>query len=518
MRFFAHGVGAATFGAALSVACYQSDSPPIAGLAVGGSSAGVGGSSAVVGGSSNGAVGGAGATQLLPFAGAPALPPLEVRAPDATPSCKPELCTVISSWDLSETDARTVEHFQIATSSDKTYVLWSSTDTTNADRRQRFAALDATGNYPIDQGPVPQHERSWLAVGTDGLPRVVGALPDSNASHPRPPVEEDIFDGTTWSRSTIEGGAFASGFEIDRADRSRIRCHDAALAAFVATHESNGTWTRVSLPRDAAGTFALDGNGRPLSVSVSAHELLVVDEAGSSIMAHTLSAPVAQERIADYAAGTVPPQPIAARGTDFGVALLLNTGLQVLLAPSAGGAPLDVAVPNTQVPAFSCAERVRATQVGECAVCPDGCVFSGSGLASPKAFALTRTQDGAFWLAYVISELEIAYRYELSGGEAGCVGCRSCWDCLARVTEQRSSSTLHVVRITPDGLSAQEALTLSLGSFAEANWFSEPATTGVRIRAFGQRVAVAVPYRTYTEQAGFLPAAGLLVTAFDAVP
>ena len=331
-------------------------------------------------------------------------------------------------------------------------------------------------------------------------------------------MEEDIFDGTTWSRSAIEGGAFASGFEIDRADRSRIRCHDAALAAFVATHESDGTWTRVSLPREAASTFALDANGRPLSVSLSAHELLVGDEAGRSILAHTLPARVVQERIANYAAGTVPPQPVAARGIDFGIALLLDNGLHVVLAPSAGGATLDVVVPNTQLPAFSCAERVVATRVGECAVCPDNCMFSGSGLASPKAFALTRTEDGAFWLAYVISELGIAYRYELSGGEAPCVGCSDCWNCLARVTEQLSSSTLQVVRITPDGLSVQDALTLSLGSFAEANWSTEPATTGVRIRAFGQRVAVAVPHRTYAEQAGFLHAAGLLVTAFDAVP
>ena len=59
---------------------------------------------------------------------------------------------MISSWDLSETEARTVEHFQIGTSSDKTYVLWSFTGTTNADRRQRFAALDVNGNGndPID--------------------------------------------------------------------------------------------------------------------------------------------------------------------------------------------------------------------------------------------------------------------------------------------------------------------------------------------------------------------------------
>lgn len=507
MHLSARTTAAVTVISALSLACEQSGMPPLDTVPAGGTAGAMG----------NG--GGASVAELPPFGGAPPLPPVEARAPSEAATCEPELCSVASAWDVLDPGAGGYNDLRLATSADTTYVVMASHDSSNALRPQRLIALDATGALAIDQGPVPQQLRSWVAIGTDGELRVVGALPAPTGSPVNPPVEEDILSGSAWRRSAIEASELADGFEVDPGNRSRVLVVDGALDRSVATRETDGRWTNAPLSPAAVGTFALDASGAPAFVSLGRTELVAVDAAGATFSRQALPESVANDGIASFAVGREQPLAVSSQGTDLGIALLLDDGLHVFLADRARGTMVDVPVPNTQVPGFDCREHVMGTQTSECVyTCPNTCTFEGRGLAPggsfapalSKAFALGRTADGAFWLGYVISELVIDYEYTLGGGEAGCQGCNDCRDCFARDTVRSSSSTLRVARIAADGSSVRDALTAPVGELLAPSYFTSAEANGVQIRAFGQHVAVAVAHVTPADEVG------LLVMTFDA--
>jgi hypothetical protein len=459
-------------------------------------------------GGASGGMGAAPAAGASAAAGAPPLPPIGVQAPSAGAACDPALCTVVGDWDVLESGVHSFHRFRVATSADITYLTLSSFD--GRVDRNRLVALDTGGEREVDQGLVPRMSAPFLAVDADGSPHVLGQVAQPKGSGMRAPLVEGTLAGAAWSELTVEDAFRTFGFELGPADRSFVHLEDTTGTMVLATQEGDGAPERAPLPDGVVGSLALDTNGEPFFVSADAAGLSVFDPTGGALLTQPFSEAPA---IVPVTAPAGQPPAITRGGSELALALLLGDGLHVVLADRAGQSTLDLPIPSSALPAFPCPSTPPESSNAACGEqCAPTCSFSGSGLApasrgaggTSKAFALARTSDGALWLAYVISALELDYTYTMQSGEGGCVFCR------ANGGVGTQTSVLHVARIAPDGSSWSEAMTVPVEGFVQPSHAGQAEVWAVGARAFGQRVAVAVSQRG-------TGALGVRVTTFDAV-
>jgi hypothetical protein len=463
--------------------------PGVGGQGNASGAAGDGGTGTAGGGSASGGQANAGAAGGgAPNAGAPPLPPIEVGAPDAQAECDPELCVVVSDWDLVETARYGIEDFHVATSADTTFVALT---TSGAEDRRRLVALDASGEVSVDQGQVGRTAIAGLAVDAGGSLRFAGVRGRPPGSDEPVLVHEGILTGTTWSHSTLDQARWSLGLEIDPSQRSLVHAEDSAGAPLLLARGGDDPSSLTSLPAGfEERALALDARGAPTFSLASDSTLSVLDEAGNAIFTQALPS----VSTGDLPMMKVAPgQPFAIDdGSDLAFAALGEDGLHVLLGDRGGGNAVDVTVPSTAAAAFTCPLRAEGTGSGCGAECAPPCRSSGSGLtpisiaapASSSAFALARTDDGALWLAYLASDLELTVNYVWGNTGAGCSTCGA----VGGTTQ--GSTELKVVRIAPDGSSLQEALSAPVVIVGPDP--NGSAQLLVRARAFGRRVALAV--------------------------
>jgi hypothetical protein len=143
-------------------------------------------------------------------------------------------------------------------------------------------------------------------------------------------------------------------------------------------------------------------------------------------------------------------------------------------------AETEVTVPGTKAPAPTCVTPTDS------ALCKDTCNETASGVEK-HAFALGWTEDGVGFLAYVVTQLDQTISYGLQGEISFCVG---------NVTSDRSTATLHLVRIPVDGSAAEEVLSMPIDrpgardAFDPGDGFSDPRF--VDVRGFGKDLAIGV--------------------------
>jgi hypothetical protein len=126
----------------------------------------------------------------------------------------------------------------------------------------------------------------------------------------------------------------------------------------------------------------------------------------------------------------------------FGVAILEGDAIHVL-AEQDGASVEDVIELGLTPASCTAPEQLQACK-GTCHEQSDGLDYG--------AFAIAWTDDGVFWLVYVITHFDqtVAYSLPSNGGV----------ECLTQVVGDQSTATLHVVRAPLDGTPSHEVLTM----------------------------------------------------------
>ena len=119
-----------------------------------------------------------------------------------------------------------------------------------------------------------------------------------------------------------------------------------------------------------------------------------------------------------------------------------------------------------------CVDEAPQPLPGEC---EGPCHFTASGLDEPL-YAITRTQDGRVWLAYVITHADVHHEYEIidvqySGGF-----------CQATVVIDNTFNELHLLEIPLSGEPPVEVFALDVGPPDWSNVFG--------MRAFAHALAI----------------------------
>jgi hypothetical protein len=433
-------------------------------------------------------------------------PPLDVHAPPTAATCNAEVCRVVRDAEVLAPQSYRFLDFRVATSSDTTYLTLGASGT--VDYRSQLLALDANGRRPIEQGDVPNLSLPLVAVDASGTLQIAGATTVPAGQDVM--VEAGTWDGTAWSQTVLgkgSGSPAALELEVGRSGYPSIFWEDATLAYWLSNQEPNGTFSSTSIS-GRADDYALDAQGLPVLFDYGGSSYGAKDAAGAELLTVQVPDESANASVLLKAAPAI-PQALPAGVADFALVALHPDGLHVVLGARASGLVANLTIPNTALPSVACPDSdtlVTGMKPGDqCrAPCPAhaiGLVPGGNPLMS-ESYALARTADGVSWLAYVMEDLDGEVDYSVwCAPEGGSCSCRA-----SRPTGP-TVWTLHVARVTPDGASSAEALSVPL-----AQYFNPDVGWPVRAHAFGERVVVAVGIHASATDA----TSGVRVVTFEA--
>ena len=369
-------------------------------------------------------------------AAAPAVPAdgtCVVERASCAATCRLAGCVVFSDAEVRCADASMARRsLRVAPSTFGTYVAAASDDETHV-LQIGNGATGADIGAPISGGfnnPLllaVDAAETLHAVGNDGI----------NISHA-------LYSRTSWSQDhrTIptDYNAGAAALEIGPDLLPRVLLHTGPDEYTLARRNTDGVW--MTDAPDAWQDFTLDAEGgevRLRTVSTGT-ELLLEARAGGVILPGYPVPNSSDFRVTHgviRALSGLPP---------FVVATYRDGALHLGGRDAASHA--DIAIPNTPLAQSSCATGHDATN------CTGTCDTKEYGLQN-MAFSLGRTDDGAAWLAYLATHVDITCHLGLTGSDGNLFcGCAS--------ADDRSVGELHLLRAPPDGSAPVEVLKLAL--------------------------------------------------------
>jgi hypothetical protein len=282
--------------------------------------------------------------------------------------------------------------------------------------------------------------------------------------------------GGAWSRETVQPASptyavSGAAFEIGPDEVPRVLLRSGPDEYTLARGGAGGQWT-TDAP-DAWQDFTMDAAGAEVRFRTASTDSSLLLEARTANV--TLPGfPIPNSRDFRVTHGlhrlntAVPP---------FAVATYRDGGLR-LAWPSATSYT-ELAIPNTQRAYASCTSSHDPTN------CTGTCDTQDYGVQN-TAFSLARTDDGAAWLAYLVTRIDFTCHLGITGSDnITLCGCSS--------IDDRSVGELHVLRAPPDASPPVEVLVLPL----------EPQLGGdlsdglplVHARAYRSEVAIAARVR-----------------------
>jgi hypothetical protein len=168
---------------------------------------------------------------------------------------------------------------------------------------------------------------------------------------------------------------------------------------------------------------------------------------------------------------------VAALGSSFApFAVASYDGSAMHLAwPTSAGPYTSLAIPNTPSTQQTCSTSLSPVTCG-------GSFEDKQYGLERYAFSLGRSGDGAAWLGYLATRVDRSYTYSVMTSSSGQF-------CACVLTDDRSTSELHLLRVAADGTQPMTALALPLEpAFASDVDDNLPL---IHVRAFGTRVTVA---------------------------
>jgi len=259
-----------------------------------------------------------------------------------------------------------------------------------------------------------------------------------------------------------------------------------------ATPDGQGGWplADVALPPDGYGfgRFGRDAQGRLLAADIREWKglfRLSVEVDGSEVLLgkglNSLSS--FQHFVLAPSASPTPPV-----GPPFAAMLESAGGLEV--AWPLGGTQSDsIKLPGVTLLEPTCSDTEYPD---EGRACPGPCHEQGQGFEHATG-SFTRSSDGLGWAVVVTTQRDYDYEYELSCDEGDAIGC----SCPGKLTNDASTSTLHLFRVTLDDTPPVEVLTLLVPRLELANAWAGfgDSLIGTHVDAFGQSLAIGMRLR-----------------------
>lgn len=369
---------------------------------------------------------------------------------------------VCSDPDLSRGSMR------VAPTSRATYLALSGAE------RLRVFELSGAGEGRELPSPLPadraqQSARGW-SLAVDSAERV-HALGADSGDGGRARSYYATFVAGAWKTETLAEGPFEwtpRWLELDRDDVPHALMEDRGLFA-VARGEPDGSWT-LGPTSDWGYGFTLDDDGGEV-------QLRVTDSATERFV--ELKTPSGVRRLATGGVVRVTQAPRTAAPNAPGFAVGVGGLGVVSLAWMEGTETRTLAIPGVSLAQPKCADL-------DVDACPAQCHEQSLGFERyTYPFDVGRTEDGVFWLAYVLTRRDQQGSYSVQCNTVYGAGCL----CLLNdLQADRSTGELHVLRVTTDGAPPVEVLSQTVASCGNTEQL-------VHVRTFGGRVAVALALR-----------------------
>jgi hypothetical protein len=255
---------------------------------------------------------------------------------------------------------------------------------------------------------------------------------------------------------------------------------DAPNTYSLLTPKPAGGWAVAAAPVPEAGAWNRFTRGSDGSIV----SLAFKQTAGGGEQLHALvgaadrsiGAPSSDFSAPDYVLAAA-PAPGAPNELLFTLAMLYGDGIHVF-GESASAPEKEVTIPGIKAPVATCHPPDPMSCTG--ATCHETAVGLERG-----SFALAWTDEGVAYLAYVITSFDQDITYSLQGDP----GIEDCW---GNVASDKSTATLHLVRVAFDGSAPKEVLTMPVDRPGGSDAFSD-LNSSVRVldaRAFGHDLAI----------------------------
>jgi hypothetical protein len=479
-------------GLLLLPASFACSSPPQGGLGAGGTEVGTGGaggsggSSATVGTGGTGGAVGTGGTVVTPVTCM-----FTNETSDATCAAGP--CPIL--LDVEETCDVPWQNAQVVPAADATWVV------TRATNELVVYRVTATEQQKVDGVPADfAGTGPMLAIANDGTLHF--AADTSKVIYPQ--GKTTYIGGLT--HATLANGVWSSSIIVPNVDGNGIRTrglqvapdgvprvwfisslyvpHPPFVGYSVATPSASGwTLTEAQLPGGASmdlgggrNAFTLAADGSIVSLALESaypgDRLYALVGGAARTVGSVLSWGADQSFIPSYTF-TPAPVPGAPSGLLFAAALADAAGIRVV-GESASAPETEILVPGTQPPTPTCPAPDYWS-------CSGTCHETGAGMQS---YALAWTDDGVAWLAYVVTQLDQMIQFVPEGSPDSTPE-----TCSIHVTQDHSTATLHIVRVTLDGQPATEVLAMPMATPAgvASHGFAKDLALGLSTSA-GTRV------------------------------
>lgn len=387
--------------------------------------------------------------------------------------CLTAECSVVLDTDVLCDDLEFGEPgVRVAPAANATWLATASSDATIVYR------IEQDGAERVDEGLPPEYARNTYSIATDASGRLHLGVDATRAGNDYVGgAEHAVFDGTAWTRTLVHDrdDKYVSmiNLEIGADDRASLWISDdAPETCVIAQQTAEGTFTTESAPTvtDGGGGrwFSLGVDAQGIAFDVRSEGLIALIDGDERVVGSTGTS-------YDYRVTHAPAPFDGALGPTYAALLVQPTGLTVVW-PEGDETWGEVAVPGSREPVATC-------PFPDDDACTGSCVETSVGVEAPS-FAIARTSDGMFWVAFVETTFDVDYDFEEEcEEEAGCF-------CSAIPQEDRSTFTLRLFKVDPT-TSTVEAVYASpiprlLGRFTDL--FSQPRS--LDLRGYGTSLAI----------------------------
>ncbi|MDI1450753.1 hypothetical protein [Polyangium sp. 6x1] len=363
-----------------------------------------------------------------------------------------------------------------------TYLATSSVMATH------FFEIRADGGRPVDGFPLKfiGHAPLLLAQDTDGA---VLAVADQRVGGPNAEslmlVRTPGVGFTMEAITTREVGTLSPlDFEVNASGVRHVWNENAPLSKdnSLWTSPPNGMWSESNVgTRDR---FTLDASGAPVWIGRHVTDAGIALQYGDPPKDLGTPKPYDPNGLGNplpYRVTHGSPMALDPAAPPIVAVLQHDEGLRVVWPD--GDSFGEILVPETAVPSYVCPPASELPGNPPCA--PD-CHETATGIEH-EAFAVTRTQDGAAWLAWVVHSLDYVHVYAETCFEGNLCFCDD-----GPPTDVKTKSELVLARVAPGASQVEKVLTLPIDRVSAFNYnvdFRGEARL-VDVRAFGSEIAV----------------------------
>lgn len=357
---------------------------------------------------------------------------------------------------------------------------------TSSSNQSYLFRADAGGAERVE-GVVDMFPRNSfvLALAPDGAPHLAVDATTFAAANDYPGGLEHraLVDGA-WTSSLAydvpDHYLPPTDLKVDTLGRPHLFINDPPPEGYVSAIQDGGTWDSHVIETPGAGPynrFLLGPDDAEIAIAAPDRLTAIVD--GQTVQ---FGSPISQQSVVFYQAASAPAGPL------LGAAVHVEDRIEVAWWPTGPNPdPGKITMAGTTDLQGTCGST---GPVDPNEPCPGPCNDSSSGMRS-GAFSFARTADGVGWLAWVTTELDIDYHFELSMLDDVDFFCQAIAD------SDHSTGVLHLTRVPLGSGAPAEVLTLPMSDLDLSDLFtsSDTRVSAIELDAFGSDLAIAVRQR-----------------------